>query len=439
MKRIASFAFRPFSRKQKQLLTWWMDKSPHHDMDMVIADGAIRSGKTIAMIDSFLTWSLYRFTGETFIVAGKSMGALKRNVLKPMFQILAAKGIPYYYNRSENFVEIGSNTYYCFGASNESSQDVLQGLTAAGAYADEVALFPRSFVEQMIGRCSADGSKVFMNCNPGGPYHWFRQEYIEQAKEKRILHLHFTMDDNPALSERVKDRFRRMFSGVFFKRYILGLWVLAEGAIYDMFRDEMHVVDELPGAFERYFVGVDYGTTNPTVFLLIGEHDKRYYVIREYYYNSREAGSQKTDGMYAQDMQEFLADVSVTRILVDPSAASFIVQLRHDGIGSVVEADNDVLPGIANVGTALSNKQLLIHRSCTNLIREFGAYVWDDKAQLRGEDKPLKQFDHAMDALRYVVRHLLGSNHEGLAEYYRRLRESAASKQESNKQEESES
>lgn len=413
-KRTTSFKFQPFSRKQKKLLMWWTDNSPYKNYDMVIAEGAIRSGKTIAMIDSFITWSLAKHRHQNFIIAGKSMGALKRNVLEPMFQILTAKGIDYHYHRSENpHVIIGTNTYYLFGANNEASQDILQGLTAAGAYLDEAALFPRSFVDQTIGRCSAEtdgnGAKVFFNCNPAGPYHWFKTEFIDKAKEKLILVLHFTMDDNLSLSEKVKERFRRMFSGVFFKRYILGLWVLAEGVIYDMFRDDPHVVSKLP-TFQRYFVGCDYGTSNPTVFLLIGEHEefpeKKYYVIREYYFDSRKEGYQKTDEEYSKDLQEFIKDVQPSVILVDPSAASFIAQLRKDGVTGIREADNDVLPGISNVSNMLSNLKLFIYNKCLNLIREFGSYVWDAKAQDRGEDKPVKQFDHAMDALRYVIRYI---------------------------------
>ncbi|MCR8983499.1 PBSX family phage terminase large subunit [Brevibacillus laterosporus] len=208
-KRTTSFKFQPFSLKQKKLLAWWTDGSPYKDYDMVIAEGAIRSGKTISMIDSFITWSLAKHRHQNFIVAGKSMGALKRNVLEPMFQILTAKGIDYHYHRSENpHVVIGTNAYYLFGANNEASQDTLQGLTAAGAYLDEVALFPRSFVDQAIGRCSAEtnenSAKVFSNCNPAGPYQWFKTDFIDKAKEKRILVLHFTMDDNMSLSEKVK-------------------------------------------------------------------------------------------------------------------------------------------------------------------------------------------------------------------------------------------
>jgi PBSX family phage terminase large subunit len=400
---------------------------------MVIADGAIRSGKTVAMALSFLLWSSRTFQGECFILAGRSMGALKRNVLRPLFQICRALGIAFHYNRSEHYIEIGENTYYCFGASTEASQDVVQGLTAAGALLDEAALFPRSFVEQAIGRCSVDGSKVWFNCNPAGPAHYLKAEFIDQAAQKRILHLHFTLDDNLSLSPRVKARYRRLFSGLWFKRYILGLWVMAEGAIYDVWDEGSCCFEELPAGtkIRRYHVGVDYGTTNPTCFLLVGEtaeKPQRFLVLREYYWDSRRQQRQKGDAEYIEDLALFLAPVHMTSILkreelaarvvpdpglpqaafhtvyVDPSAASFVVAARAAGI-PVTQADNAVLDGIRTVHSTMASGRLLVHRSCQNLIRTMPAYVWDPKAQKRGEDAPLKAGadDHPEDALRYDI------------------------------------
>ncbi len=385
---------------------WWTDKSPYKNYDMIICHGAIRSGKTIAMIDSFITWSLAKHKDQNFILAGKSMGALKRNVLEPMFQILTAKGIDYHYHRSgDPHIIIGTNTYYLFGASNEASQDTLQGLTAAGAYLDEVALFPRSFVDQAIGRCSAEtgeqSAKVFLNCNPNGPYHWFKKEFIDKAKEKKILVLHFTLDDNMSLSERVKDRFRRMFSGVFFQRYILGLWVLAEGIIYDMFNEEAHTFREIPHRIGRYFIGIDFGTNNPTTFLLIGEVGNEYYVLKEYFYNGREQSKQKTVSTYSRDLKEFMGQTHAS-IYVDPSATPLIAQLEEDGIYPL-QANNDVLDGIQSVANLLEEQRLFIHEDCKETIREFSSYIWDKKAQERGEDKPVKDHDHCLDALRYAI------------------------------------
>lgn len=402
-RQVKAFKFQPFSLKQKKLLYWWEKGSPHKDKDIVIADGAIRSGKTIAMICSFLRWSQKNFKGEDFIIAGKSIGALKRNVIKPMQQILTAWGWQYQYNRSENYLVIGSNTYYLFGANNEASQDVLQGLTAAGALADEVALFPQSFVDQMIGRCSADGAKIFMNCNPRGPYHFLKVEYIDKAVEKRIYYLHFTMDDNLSLSERVKERFRRMFSGVFFKRYILGLWVMAEGIIYDMFDENKHKVPTIERPYNQYYVSVDYGTQNPTTFGLWGKYKGKWYKVKEYYYSGRDEAKQKTDEEFYQDLEEFIGDINVKAVIVDPSAASFIATIRKHGKYKVIHAINDVLDGIRNVATALNEELILYNDCCINTFREFFSYVWDEKAAERGEDKPIKQNDHCMDSDRYFV------------------------------------
>lgn len=403
MSTATAFKFKPFSLKQKKLLTWWMPQSPYNDYDMIIADGSIRSGKTIAMIDGFLMWSLGCFENQVFILAGKSMGAIKRNVLRPMFQILAAKGIAYRYHRSEHYIEIGSNIYYCFGANNEASQDVLQGLTAAGALADEAALFPESFIEQMIGRCSVEGSKIWMNCNPEGPYHNLKVEYIDKAKEKRILHLHFDLDDNLTLSEKIKERYKRMFSGLWYKRYILGLWVLAEGIIYDMFSEELHVGDFSQMTFDKYFVAGDYGTANPCTFGLYGVKGKAAYLIREYWYDSKAKGRQKTDTEYADDFEIFLGDIKPGATYMDPSATSFIAELRKRGY-KVIGANNDVLPGIRFVSTLLNTMRFFVDRSCKHTIKEFASYIWNEKAQQeRGEDEPVKQNDHSMDRNRYFL------------------------------------
>lgn len=406
-----AFEFQAFSDKQLQLITWWMQDSPYKDYDLIIADGSIRSGKTVAGIDGFLTWSLANFSGEDFIIAGKSVGALKRNVWKPMSQILTAKGIGYNYNRSENYIVVGNNTYYLFGAVNEASQDTLQGLTAAGAYADEVALFPDNFIDQMIGRCSVLGSKVWMNCNPEGPFHYVKTDFIDKAEEKRILHLHFTLDDNMSLPQAVKERYKRMFTGVFYQRYILGKWVMAEGVIYDMFEPPSMIVDSLPD-MKQYWVGGDYGTSNPTTFLLLGLGvDDRLYLIDEYYHSGALSGRQKSPSQYAEDFKLWMhsrrtpqgATIQPSYIYLDPSAEGFILELYNKGVKRIARADNSVKTGIELVASVIGNDFFRVHRRCKNTLKEFSTYVWDEKAQERGEDKPLKQNDHCMDALRYVV------------------------------------
>jgi len=403
----AEFRYLPWSMQQKKLLTWWKPGSPYCDYDMVIADGSVRSGKTIATIEGFLLWSLNTFEHENFILAGRSIGALKRNVLQPMFAILGAKGIDFKYVRSDDhYIQIGSNTYYCFGASSEASQDTLQGLTAAGALGDEVALMPWSFVGQMIARCSVAGSKLWLNCNPEGPNHRVKTDLIDMAAEKMILVLQFVLDDNLTLSESIKARYKRLFSGLWYKRYILGLWVLAEGVIYDMFDATpggRHVVSELP-TMRRYWLGIDYGTANDFVALLVGEgEDDRLYICREYRWASRKEQRQLTDAQYSRRLKEWLGEIVPEKIFVDPSATSFIVQLYDDGFEGVTKADNSVLDGIRSVSSLLAADRLKIHESCTGTIEEKQGYVWDDKAALRGEDKPVKANDHGPDAERYGI------------------------------------
>lgn len=247
-----------------KLLTWWRPESPVSGYDMVLADGAIRSGKTVAMICSFLQWSMSTYENQAFIIAGKSIGALKRNVVRPMLQIVETWGWNYIFNRSNGVIKIGSNEYYLFGANNEASQDILQGLTAAGGLGDEAALFPQSFVNQMIGRCSVEGARLFFNCNPaGGKNHPFYKEYIEQVETKNIYYMHFLMDDNYSLPISTKQRYERMFKGTFYNRNVKGQWIVAEGLIYQAFADAQQDFiikkEDIPRSFMKILIGVDWG------------------------------------------------------------------------------------------------------------------------------------------------------------------------------------
>lgn len=413
---VAEFEFQPFSQKQKKLLTWWMDESPYQDRDMVIADGSIRAGKTVAMSNGFIDWSLANFSNENFILAGKSMGALTRNVLNPLKQMLTAKGLQYKHIRSteEPRLEIGTNKYYLYGANNVSSKDTLQGLTAAGSLADQIELFPENFAKEMIGRCSVDGSKHWWNCNPEGPYHWLKKEYIDQADKKNIYHMKFKLDDNLTLSEKIKQRYKRMYSGVFYKRYILGLWVLAEGLVYDMFDIDNHIVTDIP-QIKQHWIGIDYGTANDTVFLLIGLGvDNRIYIIDEWRWGRKKQGRSKTDVQLRKELQQFISKhgVNPNWIFIDPSAASFITEIyqhRHEfkPFMKVAKANNNVKDGIQRVSSLIGSNNLYSHKRCDGTIEEFQSYSWDPKAQDRGEDKPLKEYDHGLDALRYVINGIL--------------------------------
>lgn len=400
------FHFQPFSRKQRMVLNWWCDTSPVKDMDGIIADGAIRSGKTVSMSLSFVFWAMTSYNGQNFAMCGKTIGSFRRNVLFWLKLMLKSRGYTVVDHRADNLVIISkgdiTNNFYIFGGKDESSQDLIQGITLAGVFFDEVALMPESFVNQATGRCSVEGSKYWFNCNPDGPYHWFKVNWIDKASEKKLLYLHFTMDDNLSLSEKIKERYRSMYSGVFFKRYILGLWCMAEGMIYDMFDAARHVVKNPENLVKaNYYVSCDYGTQNATVFLLwCKDTEGKWICIREYYYSGREEASQKTDTEYADDLKEWLGGIKPVKIIVDPAAASFIAELKKRGY-SVKKAKNDVLDGIRYVASLLNQDQIAIEEGCINTRKEFASYVWDEKASERGADKPVKQFDHCMDALRY--------------------------------------
>lgn len=412
-KKPAPFKFRPFSKKQLKVLTWWRPNSPHKDKDGIICDGSVRAGKTIVMSLSFVMWAMSTFNEENLGMAGKTIGSFRRNVVRPLKRMLRSRGYRYKDHRADNILEIRYkghvNYFHIFGGKDEGSQDLIQGITLAGMFFDEVALMPQSFVEQATARCSVDGSKLWFNCNPEGPYHWFKLEYLNKKDEKNLLHLHFTMDDNLSLSEKIKERYRRMYSGVFFQRFILGLWVLAEGIIYDMFNKDMHVISGTwPNNIHEFQITIDYGTKNPTAFILQGIHYEYktgrtyYYNLKEYYYDSKKEGKQKTDEEYYEDLVEFANDIT-DQLIIDPSAASFITLIEQKGEFNVRLADNEVVAGIRTVARLISENRLFVHEDCKNLLREFSSYVWDGKASNRGEDKPLKENDHALDAVRYGI------------------------------------
>ena len=423
------------SPQQKKILAF-----PYSKYDAIICDGAVRSGKTSIMMWAFVRWAMENFSGQRFGICGKTVDSCSKNIIVPFTAMtLAKEKYTMRWRRSEKILEVRrgttTNWFEVFGGKDERSQDLIQGITLAGVFFDEVALMPESFVNQATGRCSVKGSKFWFNCNPDGPYHWFKQNWIDKStgylgKEetarrmqqaaaegkdpglKDILYLHFTMDDNLSLDEEIKARYRSMYVGVFFKRYIMGLWAAAEGIIYDMFDENKHVQDirdfyQLLINGNRY-VSCDYGTQNATVFLLWNKGTNgKWYCIREYYYSGRDKGKQKTDSEYADDLKEWLDGTKIKAIIVDPSAASFIAELRKRGY-KVLKANNDVLDGIRLVGMLLNLEKIVFASSCKETIKEFASYIWDEKALERGEDKPVKQFDHCCDAVRYLCSTIIG-------------------------------
>ena len=385
-------------------MTWW-NRPRFRDKDGIICDGAIRSGKTLSMADGFFLWSMASFDGACFAVCGRSIGSLRRNILihlpnwlGSLFTVRELRG--------DNKLVVTSaqgksNVYYLFGGQDESSYKHIQGMTLAGVLLDEVALMPRSFVEQACARCSVEGSKLWFNCNPEGPEHWFYKEWICKAMEKNLLHLHFTMADNPGLSPKIRQRYEKMYEGVFYRRYILGQWCVAQGLVY-RFDKEKHIANVLPPG-GRYFISVDYGTMNPFSAGLWCVHGGKAYRLREFYHNGRQAG-QLTDEEYYAALLKLAGNLPVEQVIIDPSAASLITLIRRQGRFSVRKARNEVLPGIRLVASLLELGVLQFAPVCTDTIREFGLYRWED-----GQDKPIKEHDHAMDDIRYFCATVLRS------------------------------
>ena len=403
-----SNSYNPFSEKQLKVLTWWCENSPYKDKDAIICDGAVRSGKTFCMSISFIAWSFSRFSNMSFAMCGKTIRSLKRNVIIPLMKSLTELGFSYQLKKSENILEVTyngvMNRFYLFGGKDEMSASLIQGITLAGVFFDEVALMPRSFVEQSLARCSVEGSTFWFNCNPEYPGHWFYREWIKKREIKNALYLHFEMEDNPSLSKKMIARYESLYSGAFYERFVKGRWVAVTGAVYP-FMDKDESFPDVPNVeFEEYAVSCDYGTVNPASFGLWGRYENVWYRIEEYYFNSRKEGYQKTDEEHYLSLKSLVGGRKLRCITVDPSAASFIQVIKRHGEFSVIPAKNNVIDGIRRVSTALKNGEIKICSTCRDSIREFSLYRWDEK---NGMDNPIKENDHAMDDIRYFVTTIL--------------------------------
>ncbi len=403
MARNPTEVFRQFSKKQLTVLSWWSSSSPFKNKDAIICDGAVRSGKTVCMSLSFIVWSFYDFDDTSFALCGKTVTSLKRNLITPMLPILRSLGFICKEIVSKNYIEISykgrTNRFYLFGGKDEGSAALIQGMTLGGVLLDEVALMPRSFVEQAIARCSLEKSRLWFNCNPEHPMHWFYQEWIKKADSKNCLYLHFTMKDNPGLTDNIRKRYEALYSGAFYQRFVEGKWVAAYGTVYQMFNEVRHV-KEPPRICEMYYASCDYGTVNPCSIGLWGLYQGKWYRIKEYYYNSRVIGEQRTDLEHYRSLEELTKGYEIEAVIIDPSAASFIQCIRREGKFKVIPAKNDVLDGIRKVSDALKQEIIYFSPCCKDTLREFSLYRWDEKSL---KDAPRKEDDHAMDDLRYFV------------------------------------
>lgn len=381
------------------------------DARINILEGSVRSGKTVCMIPKLL---MLLKTGPLGlgVITGVSKDTIYDNVLRDLFDTIGEDS--FRYNRQSGELNIFGCEVKVIGAKDEGSEKYIRGKTIAWAYCDELTLMPERFFKQLLNRMSVKGARLYGTTNPDSPYHYLYTEYIDDPKKiasGMVKIYHFDLDDNPNLDDEYKDFIRGAYSGLWYDRMVLGKWVLANGAIYDMWSENLNTYNDTTApialkSISRRYIGVDYGTSNPMVFLDCYDDGDTLWIDKEYYYSGVKEARQKTDSQYADDLETFIGDNPPIGVIIDPSAASFRVELRSRGI-RVREADNEVLDGIRMTATMLAKRRIKIHERCVNTKREFASYIWDEKAVKRGEDKPLKENDHAMDALRYVVKTMI--------------------------------
>jgi PBSX family phage terminase large subunit len=365
-----------------------------------IWSGSVRSGKTIT---SLVRWIEYIVTAPRgrLLMVGKTERTLKRNILGDLEAMVGSRN---YKRCGDGEIKIFGRVIDIVGANDERAENKIRGATYAGAYCDEITLYPESFFRMLLSRLSVKGAKLLGTTNPDSPYHWFKEHFLDN-QDLDISIFNFTLDDNLNLDEDYKENIKKEYTGLWYKRFILGLWVMAAGIVYEQFNEEKHKLDDLPKFFDKYYICIDYGTNNPCVFLLIGKLENRYYVVKEYYHEGRKEG-QVTDSYYAKKLKEFTQGYKINQYFLDPSASSFKTELLQNNI-AVTDAENSVIDGIRTVSSLLENDRLFVNSSCKNLLKEFSAYIWDEKAGRKGEDKPVKAWDHCQDALRYCLYSLL--------------------------------
>lgn len=420
-----SFKWQPFSKKQLQILTWWCSNSPVCNADGIIADGAVRSGKTVSMSISFINWAMECFDECDFAICGKTVGSLRRNVINILKPMILSLGLEFVEKRTENLIIISNdkhiNYFYVFGGKDESSQDLIQGMTLAGVLFDEVALMPQSFVSQAEARCSVEGSKFWYNCNPRSPTHYFKTEYIDTKEAKNLIYLHFTMDDNLTLSESMKDRYKRQFSGVFYDRNILGLWVTAEGKIYISFGEGniisvddwyAHDKDNYTHPLRRNIIlctaGVDFGGNKSSTAFVCSAYTKGFHecIIVKEKRIKQEINPEQLNAMFCDWIREVLREYPLHEVYCD-SAEQVLMR------GLKLAAKKEKLPVVIRnakkgpiidrirFGLAMfAQHRLFIVDECKETIQAYLDAVWDDKHEDTRLDDGTTNIDN-LDATEY--------------------------------------
>lgn len=384
----------PLSPKQ-------IDSFLHSNKRLNVWEGSVRSGKSFISLLRFVK-ALREHPPGNCVIVGVSRDSIQRNVMGELSSLI---GMPVPTPKSTQLSLYG-HTIFLVGASDERSQRKIQGSTLQLAFVDEITNIPEGFFKMLLSRLSKPGAQLFGSTNPDSPFHWLKTEFLDKEKELDIARFHFTLDDNPSLDKVYVDSIKREYTGLWFRRYINGEWCLADGTVYDFFDEKTNVIEKPPGFAEYYVVGIDYGTVNSTAFVMVGVNTRTWpnlWVEKEYYYDSRKQGRQKTDTDTVEDLKAFVSNHQVRCIYVDPSAASLKIEMMREGIEGIRDANNDVISGIRFVSKVMGNGTLKICANCKNMMQEMATYRWDGKACAKGEDKVLKENDHSLDALRYVI------------------------------------
>lgn len=365
------------------------------DKRINLLSGSVRSGKTYISLLKFGLWVASMPPDAEFLMVGKTAGSLNRNCFGYMYQFFGEQN--FHVSHGMKGSTLFGRKVWIAGANDIRSENQIRGMTLAGAYCDEVTLYPENFWAMLLTRLSYPGAKVFATCNPDNPTHFIKEDYIDRAEELDCAVWNFLLTDNTHLGQEYLENITREFKGVFYNRFILGEWVKAEGLVYPMYDNTVKTEDR---EYAQFCISMDYGILNPTAMILWGLCDGTWYAVKEYYHSGRETNEQKTDEQYYKELEKLVGDSPCRELIIDPSAASFITLVRQRGKFSVRQANNSVIEGIQHTASVISEKRILVNDCCKNTIKEFGLYSWDERGQ---QDAVIKEHDHAMDAVRYFV------------------------------------
>ena len=386
-----------YTPKQLKLMRLWQNNKLKR---INLLEGSVSSGKTWI---SLVLWAFLVKTSpadKLYIMCAKSLTTLKRNCLLLLQELVGENNFTFSLSSKEG--RLFGRKIFLEGANDSRSEAKIRGMTLQAAYCDELTQFPEDFYTMLLSRLRLPNAKLIATTNPDAPSHWLKTNYIDRQDELDFLDVKFLLDDNSTLPKDYVDNLKKEYVGVFYDRFILGNWVAAEGLIYPMYEQAIEEPPKYPA--EQYQLSIDYGTLNPFAAILWGKYDNIWYAVEEYYYSGRAEKRTLTDDEYVKEINERFGDKKTKyeklKVIVDPSAASFIAALRRQEIYGVVHADNAVLDGIRETASAIQQNFIKISPKLKHTISEFQSYVWDDSC---GEDRPVKEEDHAMDSIRYFV------------------------------------